>query len=154
MDRLEASPGINNPPDTEGAVWDRLATGEGLRFGKPGQMPLLSMSCEARSAHGPAVKIVRHVAADPGAKALLAVIGNGRVLRAKADAVRRAEGWRWEGLVPVGDHHLEVFAGQGVLEATLPGGGTFRTTPSPEPAELFKACRKLVRDAKDTAQPA
>lgn len=147
MDRLEASPGINGAPDAEGAAWERLVQG-GLRFGKPGQMPLLSLSCETESPVGPAVRIVRHVPADPGAKAMLAVIGNGRVLRAKADAVRRAEGWRWEGLVPVGDIHLEVFAGRGSLEATLPGGGTFKTAPSPEPAELYTACRKLVSEKR------
>lgn len=154
MDRLEASPGISGPPDTDGAIWDKAATGSGLSFGKPGQMPLLSISCEPQTPDGPAIRIVRHVQADPGAKALLAMIGNNRVLRAKADAVRRAEGWRWEGLVPVRDHHLAVFAGQGVLETTLPGGGTFHTTPSAEPAALFRACRKLVSERKDASQPA
>lgn len=152
MDRLEASPGINAAPDAIGATWTRLDDGRSLSFGKPGRIPLLSIACRTEGNAGAQMQVIRYAPADPGAKAMLALIGNGRVLRVKADAIRRADGWRWEGVVPARDIHLEVFAGHGSIEATLPGGGTFKTAASGEPAQLFQACRALARQEPAVAQ--
>lgn len=143
MDRLESGPGVYASPDTAGAQWAPLANGA-LSFGKAGQVPLMTIACDSRTSV-PHMRVVRYAPADPGAKAMLAIIGHGRVLRVKTDAVRHSEGWRWEGLVPADDIHLEVFAGTGPIEATLPGGGTFRTGSSAEPARLFGECRKQAR---------
>ncbi len=153
LDRVEASPGISQSPDTEDAFWQELPSGKALSFGKAGDTPLLTISCEVPSAAQPAMRLVRHVAADPGARALMAVIGNGRVLRAKADATRHTGQWRWEALVPAADPHLDVLDGTRAIEVTLPGGGTFEAPASPELARLHAACLALLTPPEEPDAP-
>jgi hypothetical protein len=87
------------------------------------------------------LRIVRHVTARPGEKALLPVIGNGTISRFKVDAVLSGDEWRWEGALPAGDPSLDVFTGPRELEATLPGGGSVLIAGSRIPGEFVNWCR-------------
>ena len=87
------------------------------------------------------LRIVRHVAARPGEKALLPVIGNGTISRFKVDATLADGEWRWQGALPASDPSLDVFTGPRELEATLPGGGSLLIPGSRIPGEFVNWCR-------------
>ena len=94
-------------PDTEFAVW---ALNEGrLLYGNPGQKPLVALACEGQEVSRQVV-ITRFAAADPQAKALMPLIGNGHVERLKVDAVWNGRAWLWQGSYPAGDPRLDVLA--------------------------------------------
>ena len=101
---------------------------------------MLTLACDLRKTPAQ-FRIVRHVAARPGEKALLPVIGNGTTSRFKVDATLAGGEWRWEGVVPASDPSLDVFTGPRELEATLPGGGTLLIGGSRIPGEFVTWCR-------------
>lgn len=127
-------------PDTAGASWSVTKDAQAIDFGRPGADPLLTLACDLRKTPAQ-LRIVRHVAARPGEKALLPVIGNGTVSRFKVDATLTAGEWRWEGTLPANDPSLDVFTGPRELEATLPGGGTLLIAGSRLPGEFVNWCR-------------
>lgn len=127
------------PLQPEGGVWQ--SAGEQLNFAVPGQQPLLSLACLHDAGGVASLKIARTTRAEDGAKALFALIGNGRIARLPVDAVQPGESGRWEGTIPVADLRLDVLKGGAALEATLPGGGTLKLPASPEPGRLLEACR-------------
>jgi len=135
-------------PDTQGAGW--TADGQAIRFGRPGA-PLLSLACDLQ-AEPVQVRVVRHVRARPGLKALFPVIGNGRISRFSVDAALHEGEWRWEGALPASDPMLDVFVGTGELEATLPGGGSLVVAGSGIPGEFVDWCRAGGRGQR--AEPA
>lgn len=149
MERIaldEVRPGPSRPlpsPDTEGAEWQPLDGAHSIRFGKPGQPPLLTIACELRDKEPPLLRITRNARADPGAKALFALLGRKHNSRLKIDAKREGAGWIWEGAVPADDPLLDVFAEEGEIEATLPGAGTLELAPSDQPARLLAWCRRF-----------
>lgn len=127
-------------PDTKGDAWSVSGSGQAIDFGPPGGAPLLTLACELRQP--PArLRIVRHVQAGPGQKALFPVMGNGTISRFKLDAALHDGEWRWEGALPAGDPLLDVFTGPRELEATLPGGGTLLIDGSRIPGEFVNWCR-------------
>lgn len=136
--------GISLPMDTapvqpEGGEW-RVA-GQSLHFGVPGQADLFSVSC-SRAPDGSAIlAFARTTRAEEGAKALFALIGNGRIARLPLDAVRSGESGLWQGSLPAADPRLDVLKGGNRIEATLPGGGTLMLPASSEPGRLLTACR-------------
>ena len=132
------------PLQPDGATWQ--PAGATLVFGLPGQHPLLSLSCEHDRAGAASLRLVRTTRAENGAKALLALIGNGRIARLPLDAIQPGETGQWQGLLPAADPRLDVLRGSHEIEATLPGGGTLKLTGSGEPGRLLDACR-----ASDTA---
>jgi hypothetical protein len=149
-------------PDTQGAAWSVAGNAQAIDFGRPGGKPLLSLACDLRKPPAQ-LRIVRHVAARPGEKALLPVIGNGTISRFKVDATLAAGEWRWEGALPASDPSLDVFTGPRELEATLPGGGTLLIAGSRIPGEFVNWCRAGGRvqqpaakaeEAQATATPA
>ncbi|WP_298197145.1 hypothetical protein [Novosphingobium sp.] len=135
------------PRQPEGAQW--LAAGERLSFGVPGQAPLLTLTCERDPSGASLIRLVRTTRAESGAKALLALIGNGRIARLPVNAMADGEAGRWEGLVPAVDPRLDVLKGINSVEATLPGGGTLQLKSSSEPRRLLEVCR--ARDLSRTA---
>lgn len=131
-------------PDTKDATWEKLAAGDGVRFGKPGLPPLVSITCDKADSAAPQMRVVRYTPADPGAQALFALIGNGLVSRLKVDAVRDGKNWRWEGRFASDDPKLDVLAGMGAVEATLPGAGTIELAASALPRDVLNQCRQAA----------
>jgi hypothetical protein len=126
-------------PDTAGAGWSVNGNGQAISFGRAKQ-PLLTLACRLRDTP-PQLRIVRHVPARPGQKALFPVLGNGMVSRFKVDAVLEDGEWRWEGALAASDPSLDVFTGPRELEATLPGGGSLLIAGSRIPGEFVNWCR-------------
>ena len=150
-------------PAIAGAAWSVTKDAQAIAFGRAGAPPLLTLACDLRRAPAQ-FRIVRHVTARPGEKALLPVIGNGTISRFKVDATLAGGEWRWEGTLPASDRSLDVFTGPRELEATLPGGGTLLIAGSRIPGEFVTWCRagghvqrveaaEAADDAED-AQPA
>ena len=136
--RMPSEPVLS--PDTEGAAWTVTANGQAIDFGQVGRAPWLTLACDLREA--PArVRIIRHVRARPGLKALFPVIGNGTISRFEVDAALHDGEWRWEGALPASDPLLDVFTGPRDLEATLPGGGMLTIEGSRIPGEFVDWCR-------------
>ena len=127
-------------PDTKDAAWSVTRDAQAIDFARPGADPLLSLACDLRKTPAQ-LRIVRHVIARPGEKALLPVIGNGTISRFKVDATLAAGEWRWEGALPANDPSLDVFTGPRELEATLPGGGSLLIGGSRIPGEFVNWCR-------------
>ena len=127
-------------PDIQGAGWSVSEGAQAIEFGRPGTPPLLTLACDLRKAPAQ-LRVIRHVLARPGEKALLPVIGNGTISRFKVDATLAAGEWRWEGALAASDPSLDVFTGPRELEATLPGGGTLLIAGSRIPGEFVNWCR-------------
>lgn len=126
-------------PDTTGALWAESDRPGRILYGKPGAAPLLALACEA-GAGTPRIHVTRYVAADPEAKALLALIGNGHVARIPVDATWNGRAWLWEGYIDADDPGLDVLTGPRRIEATVPGGGTVDIHPSARPQHLVEVC--------------
>ncbi len=144
-------------PDTEGAEWQPLDGAHSIRFGKPGDPPLLTIACELRGKASPLLHITRYARADPGAKALFALLGQKHNSRLNIDAKREGMGWLWASALPADDPLLDIFAETGTIEATLPGAGTLELAPSDQPARLLAWCRRSVPEPArtgDAPQPA
>lgn len=136
--------GAEQPPELaplqpDGAQW-QPAAGR-LVFGIPGQAPLLSVGCERDPTGAALVRLVRITRAEAGARALVALIGNGRIARLPLNALASGEAGRWEGVIRAADPRLDVLKGGNALEVTLPGGGTLKLPASAEPRRLLDACR-------------
>ncbi|HWK40493.1 MAG TPA: hypothetical protein VNR60_01050 [Croceibacterium sp.] len=127
-------------PDTKSAVWTVAENGRSIDFGVSGQLPFLTLACALRETPVQ-LRLIRHVTARPGEKALFPVIGNGTISRFKIDAVLADKEWRWEAALPASDPSLDVFTGPRELEATLPGGGSVLIPGSRIPGEFVEWCR-------------
>lgn len=138
-------------PDTGGMGW--TANGQAIQFGAAGQAPLLTLECRLRETPI-RLRIVRHIVARPGLKALFPVIGNGRISRFSLDTALDEGEWRWEGELPVSDPLVDVFVGTGELEATLPGGGSLLIPGSRVPGEFVTWCRAGGRSQPVETTPA
>lgn len=125
-------------PDTEGAVWEPHTLDSSLRFGKPEQDPLFTMQCDDGT-----LVLTRNSPADDGAKAMMAMIGNGRISRVYVDATTTGDQSAWEGRYPANDEALDVFLGGGRVEVTVPGAGTFDLAGSEAPSRLVIDCRRM-----------
>lgn len=151
QERAESTTGPSKPldsPDTGGAIWSQSATPMRLIYGKPGQPPLFALACT--SAEGTsALRLTRFAAADEGAQAFLALIGNGHVARIPIDAVESETGLRWEGMADPDDQRIEAFSGARTVTATIPGAGMVKLNPSPLPAELVEQCRAIDETVTD-----
>lgn len=130
-------------PDTDGAIWASAEESDKVLYGQPGGRPLFALECRAAQLV-PEVRYTRYARADPRAKAILALIGNGHVERFKIDATRIAEVWLWQGAVPAIAPQLDVLTGTREVEATVPGAGSLMLNPGPLPRELIDRCRALA----------
>lgn len=127
-------------PDTEGALWAESDRPGRILYGKPGETPLMALACE-EGGDGARVHITRFAAADPEAKAILALIGNGHVARLHVDATWNGRAWLWEGYVGTDDPGLGALTGRHRVEATVPGAGSVILNPSARPRHLIEVCR-------------
>ncbi|MXO64982.1 hypothetical protein [Altericroceibacterium endophyticum] len=150
-------------PDTDNSRWRVADDGRAIHFGAPDGDPMLTLACRLKETP-PQLVIIRHIAAQPGQKALMPVIGNGMISRFKVDASLNEGEWRWEGSFPATDPDLDVFTGRRDLEATLPGGGSLYIGGSPLPGEFVTWCRmggrvlaleekEAEKDASETPDP-
>jgi len=112
-----------------------------------GQPALLSLACTHDAAGAASLALTRHTRADAGAKALLALIGNGRIARLPLDVVTPGEAGEWRGSIPAADGRLDVLRGGNRIEGTLPGGGSLLMPASGEPGRLLEECRASDRAA-------
>ena len=143
LDTISTRPSQPLPsPDTKGADWQPLDGARSIRFGKPGEPPLLTIACELSGTAPPRIHMIRHAPADPDAKALFAVIGPRHNARFNVDAKRNGTGWRWESATLADNPLLDVFAEGGAIEATIPGAGTLKLSASYQPGRLVAWCRR------------
>lgn len=135
-------PAVSPSPDSEGASWSLAPGGLAIQFGKTAQAPYLKLSCKLSKNLLPAITVVRNAPADPGAKALFAIMGGTTTARLKVDAKQSNAGWHWEGTYPADADEFEAFAAASGLEATLPGAGTLEASGSPLTREFIDWCRE------------
>ena len=131
-------------PDTEGAVWAPSDENR-IVYGQPGQAPYMTLACEPGDDGREKIQIERLVAADQDAKAVLALIGNGHVVRLFVDAEALETGGtaqqRWVGRYRPDEADLDVLTGRGRIEATIPGAGSLILNPSSLPGDIIAKCR-------------
>ena len=139
-------------PDVEGAMWAPSAKVEGrLLYGKPGEAPLLALTCDAQQNR---FSITRYVIADPEAQALMAMIGNGHIARLPVDAEWNERVWLWQGHFAPALPDLDVLSGPRQVDVTIPGAGSLILIPSPEPGALLDRCRRLSQpQGENPGQP-
>jgi hypothetical protein len=137
-----AEPILGTSPDVTNAVWSAGENNQSARFGLPDEAPMLTLACEMPDKASPVIHIVRNTPADPGAKALLALLGNAMNARLAVETHAHDGTWRWESEVAALDPQLDVFMDGGAVEATVPGGGTLKLAASSEPARVITACRQ------------
>ena len=132
------------PQQPDGAVWS-LTKGGAVDFGLPGQPALLSISCVHTSDGTARIAYVRRTRAEAGAKALLAIEGNGHVARVAIDVVKAGDPGEWQGAIEASLETAAAIKGGASMVATLPGGGALKLPPSPEAGRLLDACRASGR---------
>ena len=128
-------------PDVTGAVWATTANPLRLVYGIPGQPVLLALECLEPGAPGARLKITRHAPADPGAAALLALIGNGYIGRFPVEATSRKDQRVWEGEAPAPVQEWDALKPEREATVTVAGAGLLKLNPSPLPMELVETCR-------------
>ncbi|WP_296307859.1 hypothetical protein [Erythrobacter sp.] len=128
-------------PDTTRAIW--ASTGSALRlvYGVPGEPVLLALECLDPATPEARLKITRHAPADPGASAILALIGNGYIGRLPVEAASLKGQRVWEGEVPALTPEWDALKPEREATVTVPGAGLVRLNPSPLPMALVEACR-------------
>ncbi len=131
-------------PDTTLAVWAPSAQPERLVYGVPGKPVLMALECVDGGAVDARLRITRHAAADEGAGALLALIGNGAIGRIAVDATDLGGRRLWQGERAAMDEAWEPFAGPREVTATVPGAGLVRFNPSELPRTLLAECRGML----------
>lgn len=139
-------------PDTENALWASPGEDNRIIYGTPGETPLMAIECLTRDGP-PAIELTRFVRADPEAKAMLALIGNGHVKRVPVDAHWTGRAWLWRGAFPAESEQLDVFTGTRQIEATAPGAGTVVLNADPLPARLLSVCRELADTLRRDREP-
>ncbi len=154
---VESRGGPSEPqpsPDATGALWTVTAVPTRILYGISGEAPLMALTCEVADAGGPGIRITRYAPADPKAKALFALVGNGHIARLPVDAVWNGRAWLWEGKIHADDPRLDVLTGTRAVAATLPGAGKLELNPSAVPGQLIDACRLPREPAQATEPPA
>ena len=128
-------------PDVTGAVWASTANPLRLVYGIRGKPVLLALECIDPAAPEARLRITRHAPADPGASALLALIGNGFIGRFPVDAASLKGQRVWEGEAPALTLEWDALKPEREATVTVPGAGLLKLNPSPLPMALVTACR-------------
>ncbi len=128
-------------PDTAGAHWASTANPLRLVYGVPGQPVLMALECLEPASPAARIRITRHAPADPGASALLALIGNGWIGRFPVEAASLKGQPVWQGEVPVTQREWDALKPVREATVTVPGAGLVKLNPSPLPLALINACR-------------
>ncbi len=129
-------------PETEGAFWAVPEADEArIIYGVSGEPPLVALRCVSPDDMIPALQITRLSPADEGAKALLAMVGNGHIGRIQVDSTDVRGRGVWHGGTPAADTAWEALSGPRQLTLTVPGAGMVTLNPSETPGQLIEACR-------------
>ncbi|WP_086736335.1 hypothetical protein [Erythrobacter colymbi] len=139
-------------PDVTGAAWAKTANPLRLVYGIPGQPVLLALECLEPATPEARLRITRHVPADEGASALLALIGNGWIGRFPVDATDVRGQSLWQGDVPATQREWAALKPERESTVTVPGAGLLKLNPSPLPLELVTTCRGKAADTQ-AAEP-
>lgn len=134
-------------PDATGAAWEFAPDSKSVRFANPAGEPLLSVACYLPPDAPPRIRFVQFAHAQPGAKALFAMVGNLRVARVAMDARLQDKRWLWVGSEPADANKLEALMGTREVIATMPGGGEIKLAGSPLPRQLIESCRARSKPA-------
>lgn len=134
-------------PDVTGAVWAATANPLRIVYGIPGKPVLLALECREPATPGARLRITRHAPADPGAAALLALIGNGYIGRFPVEATSRNDQRVWEGEAPAVVQEWDALKPEREATVTVAGAGLLKLNPSPLPMELVTACRGSLTSA-------
>ncbi|MXO74264.1 hypothetical protein GRI40_03380 [Altererythrobacter aerius] len=135
-------------PATDDAVWADSREPGRIVFGQPGHRPLLSIACTG-SGENVFVEVTRYAQTDPRAQGMMALVGNGHVVRLKIDAADSGRGWLWRGRYQAIDPRLDALTGARRLELTIPGAGTLVLQGSPRPGALIEACRRIATPVRN-----
>jgi hypothetical protein len=130
-------------PDVTGARWASTANPLRLVYGVPGQPVLLALECLDPKGPEARLRITRHAPADPGASAILALIGNGEIGRFPVEATSLKGQRVWEGEAPALTPEWDALKPEREASVTVPGAGLVKLNPSPLPMALVDACRDV-----------
>ena len=140
-------------PETEEALWVRTSDHR-IVYGIPGEPALMALECLTKDkVENNRVSITRISAADEGAGALMALIGNNQIGRIEVDATEISGRLLWHGDVAADDATLEPLIGEEEVTATVPGGGMVTLNPSALPTELLAVCRGIARLVEPEPEP-
>lgn len=128
-------------PDTTGAMWTQSTNPLRLVYGVPGKPVLVALECLDPASPDARIRITRQSAADEGASALLALIGNGWIGRFPVDATVTGTRSVWQGDVPAQAREWDALKPEREATVTVPGAGLVKLNPSPLPIALVTACR-------------
>lgn len=137
-------------PDVKGAAWAKTANPLRLVYGVPGKPVMLALECLEPATPAARLKITRHVPADEGASALLALIGNGWIGRFPVDAANVKGQSLWQGEVPATQREWAALKPERESTVTVPGAGLLKLNPSPLPLELVTTCRGDAAETQGT----
>ena len=141
-------------PDVTGAVWASTANPLRLVYGVRGQPVLLALECLDPKGPEARLTITRHAPADPGASAILALIGNGQIARVPVDAASLKGQRVWQGEAPALTPEWDALKPEREATVTVPGAGLLKLNPSPLPMALVEACRIDLTAAPPPLGPA
>ncbi|MEL7188218.1 MAG: hypothetical protein AAGK17_01585 [Pseudomonadota bacterium] len=127
-------------PETEGAIWAPSQKEGRILYGVPQEPALIALEC-LNDGSEPLVQITRMAAADEGAGALLALVGNGAIGRIEVDATKIGTRIEWQGAIAPSDRNIEPLSGPRKVTATIPGAGMVELNPSPLPGLFLEACK-------------
>lgn len=129
-------------PDTEGAVWALSPNADNrIIYGTPGEAALLALECLDSDTVLPKIEITRFAAADKGAGALLALVGNGHIGRFEVDATEVGGRTIWRGAAPAAQVQWEPLSGPRQVTVTIPGAGMVTLNPNTLAGRFLEACR-------------
>lgn len=135
MPEGEALPGVRDG-DSQ-ASWAAGSDGLSVRYGHPGETPLVSVSCREG-----VLTVTRHAAAPVGAQALFALVGSDGIMRLPVDAtsVPGQRGYIWQGTISADDSRTKVLGGS--YNGTLPGAGMIKVATGAPVRDLVMKCRR------------
>lgn len=127
-------------PDVEGAIWVPSQSEGRIIYGIPDQPALIALECFG-TVNDPQLQITRMAPADEGAKALLALVGNGALGRVRVSATEVGSRFEWRGTIAPTDRNIEPLLGPRKVTATIPGAGMVEMNPSPVPGAFIESCK-------------
>lgn len=137
MPEGEALPGV--PQALSEPTWAAAPDAQSARFGHPGEVPLVSVTCREG-----VLTITRHAAAPVGAQALFALVGREGIMRLPVDAtsIPGQRGYLWQGTMAANDARTAVL--RGAFTGTLPGAGMIKVSAGSAISDVISRCQSAA----------